>query len=139
MKKVEYGKSVIVHYIGKFEDGTIFDSSYDRDPFKTIMGQGNLIRGFETNILNMNEGEEKTFVVEPEDGYGLYLKGLVTIVGKNKVPPSVKVGDVLKSEGERGVINVMVKRIDENEVEIDANHPMAGKKLFFDVKIVDII
>lgn len=139
MKKVENGKSVVVHYTGKYEDGSIFDTSEGRDPLKTIMGQGNLIQGFENNILNMNEGEEKTFVVEPVDGYGEYLKGLVTKIPTTMAPPSVKVGDVLKSEGERGIINVMVKRIDENELEIDANHPMAGKKLFFDVKIVDII
>ena len=140
MKKVENGKNVVFNYTGKFIDGTIFDSSLStgREPLKTILGQGNLIPGIEKNILGLSVGEKINFTINPIDGYGEYLDGLVTIIPKNKIPESAKVGDVLKSEGERGIINVTVKEINEDGVKIDANHPLAGKKLSFEVEILDV-
>ena len=70
MKKVENGKNVVVHYTGKFEDGSVFDTSLTegREPIKTVLGQGNLIKGFETGLVGMSEGEKKTVEVTPEDG-----------------------------------------------------------------------
>ena len=140
MKKVENGKNVLLNYTGKFDDGTVFDSSLfeGREPLKTVLGQGNLIPGFEKNILGLNIGDKINFTVDPIDGYGEYLDGLVTVIPKNRIPESAKVGDVLKSEGERGIINVMVKEINDEGVKIDANHPMAGKKLSFEVEILGV-
>ncbi len=140
MKKVENGKNVVVHYTGKFEDGSVFDTSLTegREPIKTVLGQGNLIKGFENGLVGMTEGEKKTVEVSPEDGYGEYLDGLVTTVEKNKVPNEVKLGDVLQSQGDRGTINVTVTEINENDVKLDANHPMAGKKLIFDLEVVSV-
>jgi len=140
MKKVENGKNVVVHYTGKFEDGSVFDTSLTegREPIKTILGQGNLIKGFEIGLVGMSEGEKKTVEVSPEDGYGVYLDGLVTKVEKKQVPEGVKLGDVLQSQGERGTINVTVTEINENDIKLDANHPMAGKKLIFDLEVVSV-
>jgi FKBP-type peptidyl-prolyl cis-trans isomerase 2 len=140
MKKVENGKNVIVHYTGKFEDGSVFDTSLTegREPINTVLGQGNLIKGFEIGLVGMEEGEKKTIEVTPEDGYGEYLDGLVTEVKKNRVPDTVKVGDVLQSQSERGTINVTVTEINESVVKLDANHPMAGKKLIFDLEVVSV-
>ena len=140
MKKVENGKNVVVHYTGKFDDGSVFDTSLTegREPINTILGQGNLIKGFENGLLGMDEGEKKTIEILPEDGYGVYLDGLVTKVEKNKVPEGVKVGDVLQSEGPKGVINVTVTEINEDSIKLDANHPMAGKKLIFDLEVVSV-
>ena len=86
----------------------------------------------------MSEGEKKTVEVSPEDGYGVYLDGLVTKVEKKQVPEGVKLGDVLQSQGERGTINVTVTEINENDIKLDANHPMAGKKLIFDLEVVSV-
>tara|TARA_R110002020_G_C16316931_1_gene774334 strand:- start:5081 stop:5506 length:426 start_codon:yes stop_codon:yes gene_type:complete len=140
MKKVENGKNVVVHYTGKFEDGSVFDTSLTegREPIKTVLGQGNLIKGFESGLVGMTEGEKKTVEVSPEDGYGEYLDGLVTTVEKNKVPNEVKLGDVLQSQSDRGTINVTVTEINETDVKLDANHPMAGKKLIFDLEVVSV-
>ena len=82
MSKVENGKSVIVHYTGRFEDGTVFDTSLTegREPINTELGQGSLIKGFESGLIGMSEGEKKTIELLPEDGYGEYLVGLVIIV-----------------------------------------------------------
>jgi len=140
MNIVENGKSVLVHYTGKFEDGEIFDTSLveGREPIKTVVGQGNLIKGFEEGLVGMTEGEKKTIEVEPEKGYGEYLDGLVITIKKDQVPEGVKVGDVLQSESERGTINVTVTEVTEDTVKIDANHPMAGKKLIFELEVVNI-
>ena len=140
MKKVENGKNVVVHYTGKFEDGSVFDTSLTegREPIKTVLGQGNLIKGFEIGLVGMSEGEKKTVEGSPEDGYGVYLDGLVTKVEKKQVPEGVKLGDVLQSQGERGTINVTVTEINENDIKLDANHPMAGKKLIFDLEVVSV-
>jgi len=140
MSKVETGKQVKLNYTGKFEDGTVFDTSIQegREPLRTILGQGNLIPGFEKGLLGMNEGESKTINIEPVEGYGEYLDGLVTTVPPTQVPENVKVGDVLQSQGERGVMNVTVTEITEKGIQLDANHPLAGKKLVFDVEVVEV-
>ena len=140
MTKVESGKTITVNYTGKFEDGTVFDSSLDdgREPLHTVLGSGNLIPGFEKGLLGMNEGEKKTLTLDAVEGYGEYLKGLVTVIEKDKVPEGVKVGQVLQSEGPRGVMNVTVKEITDKGVKVDANHPLAGKTLIFDLEVLDV-
>jgi FKBP-type peptidyl-prolyl cis-trans isomerase 2 len=140
MSKVETGKSVKLNYTGKFENGDVFDTSLveGRDPLNTILGQGNLIPGFEKGLLGMTEGETKTINIEPVEGYGEYLDGLVTKVEKNQVPDTVKVGDMLQSQSERGVMNVTVTEITEDGVTLDANHPLAGKKLVFEVEVLEV-
>ena len=86
----------------------------------------------------MTEGEKKTIEVTPEEGYGEYLDGLVTTVKREQVPEGVKVGDMLQSQSERGTMNVTVKEINEEGVKLDANHPMAGKKLIFELEVVNV-
>lgn len=137
---VEIGKGVVVHYTGRFEDGTVFDTSLDegREPLNVVLGQGSLIPGFEKGLLGMNQGDKKSIEIEPEEGYGEYLEGLVTVVSSDRVPEGVKVGDFLMSESERGTLNVIVTEITEDGIKLDANHPMAGKKLFFDVEVLEV-
>ena len=140
MSKVETGKTIKVNYTGKFEDGTVFDTSLveGREPLRTVLGQGNLIPGFEKGLLGMTEGDNKTIEIEPTEGYGEYLDGLVTVVPKTQMPEGVKVGDVLQSSGDRGTINVTVTEVNENNVKVDANHPLAGKKLLFEVELLEV-
>ena len=141
MSQVETGKQIKLNYTGKFEDGTVFDTSLQegREPLRTMLGQGNLIPGFEKGLLGMSEGESKTITIEPVEGYGEYLDGLVTTVPPTQVPATVKVGDVLQSQGDRGTMNVTVKEINEEGVKLDANHPLAGKNLVFEVEVLEII
>ena len=140
MSKVELNKSVTVHYTGRLEDGTVFDSSLDegREPLRTILGQGNLIPGFEKGILDKSVGDKVTVEIESSDAYGEYLDGLVTTLEKERFPENITVGDVLQSESERGTMVVTVTNISEEGVTIDANHPMAGKKLIFDIEILNV-
>jgi len=140
MKKVESGKTVSVNYTGKFDNGEVFDTSLSegREPLHIILGQGSLIPGFEKGLINMKEGEKKTLNIDPTEAYGEYLDGLVTTVTKDKLPEGFKIGDVLQSTGPKGTINVTVKEINENKVTIDANHPLAGKKLIFELEVLKI-
>ena len=140
MSKVELNKSVTVHYTGRLEDGTVFDSSLGegREPLRTILGQGNLIPGFEKGILDKSVGDKVTVEIESSDAYGEYLDGLVTTLEKERFPENITVGDVLQSESERGTMVVTVTNISEEGVTIDANHPMAGKKLIFDIEILNV-
>jgi FKBP-type peptidyl-prolyl cis-trans isomerase 2 len=137
---VENGKGVVVHYTGRFEDGTVFDTSLTegREPLNVVLGQGSLIPGFERGLLGLNQGDKKTIEINPEEGYGEYLDGLVTVVPSDRVPAGVKVGDFLESQSDRGTINVIVSEITEEGVKLDANHPMAGKKLIFDVEVLEV-
>ena len=137
---VENGKGVVVHYTGRFEDGTVFDTSLaeGREPLNIVLGQGTLINGFEKGLVGLNKGDKKTIEIDPEEGYGEYLDGLVTIIPKDRAPEGVNVGDFLQSTGDKGTINVVVTEINEEGVKVDANHPMAGKKLIFDVEVLEV-
>ena len=140
MSKVETGKQVKVNYTGKFEDGTVFDTSVTegREPLRTILGEGNLIPGFEKGLLGMTVGESKTINIDAVEAYGEYLDGLVTTVEPKQVPETVKVGDVLQSQSERGVMNVTVTEITNKGIKLDANHPLAGKNLVFEVEVLEV-
>ena len=115
MVTIESGKTISLNYTGKFDDGHVFDSSLQegRSPLSTVLGNGNLIPGFEKGLLGLKEGEKKTIEVEPTEGYGEY-------------------------QGPKGTINVTVKEITTEGVKLDANHPLAGKKLIFEVEVLEI-
>jgi hypothetical protein len=140
MKQIQLGDTVTVNYTGKLEDGSIFDSSLNegREPLKSTLGQGQLIQGFENGLLNMIVGETKTIEIEPENAYGEYNPDMTTIVGRNQVPETIQVGETLQGNTPNGPIIVTVLEITEDSVILDANHPLAGKKLIFDLEVVDI-
>ena len=140
MKKVQIGDTVIVNYTGKLEDGTIFDSSLNegREPLKSTLGQNQLIPGFEQGLLNMSIGDKKTIEIEPNDAYGEYSSDRITTISKSQVPQDAKVGETLQGMSSQGPIIIKILEIDGDVVVIDANHPLAGKKLIFDVEVTGI-
>jgi len=140
MRKVQNGDTITVNYTGRLEDGTIFDSSLNegREPLTSTLGQGQLIPGFENGLIDMIIGDTKTIEIEPENAYGNYIPEMTTIVGLNQVPEGVKIGESLQGMSPNGPINVVVKEINESGVVLDANHPLAGKKLFFDLELMGI-
>jgi len=140
MKKVQNGDTVIVNYTGRLEDGTIFDSSLNegREPLTSTLGQGQLISGFENGLMEMIVGEKKTIEIEPENAYGHVMEQLISVVDKTQVPVDVKVGDTLQGQSAQGPIVVTVIEVNENTITLDANHPLAGKKLIFDLEIMGI-
>ena len=140
MKKVENGNTVTVNYTGKLEDGSIFDSSLNegREPLTAVLGEGSLIKGFEDGLINMSEGESKTVEIEPSEAYGEDQEDMINSIPKTQVPEGVSVGDMLQGFGPMGPINVKVVEVNEETVTLDANHPLAGKKLIFDLEVVSI-
>jgi len=140
MKKIQNGDTVKVHYTGKLEDGTVFDSSLveGREPLETVLGQGQLIKGFEAGLIDMSEGETKTIEIESADAYGDVNPEMVTEVPRANVPEGVKEGEMLQGMGPMGPVNVKVTEVKEDMVVLDANHPLAGKKLIFDLQVVGI-
>jgi FKBP-type peptidyl-prolyl cis-trans isomerase SlpA len=140
MTQITNGSSVSVNYTGRLEDGTIFDTSLQegRTPLTATLGQGQLIPGFENGLIGMAVGEKRTIQIEPKDAYGELNPQMVTEVGLNQVPEGVKEGDMLQGQNEYGPVQVTVKEIKESSVIIDMNHPLAGKKLIFDLEVVSV-
>jgi FKBP-type peptidyl-prolyl cis-trans isomerase SlpA len=140
MQKIKNGDTVSVNYTGKLEDGTIFDSSLveGREPLNAVLGQGQLISGFEKGLLEMSVGEKKTVEIEHTEAYGEIIKEMIIEVAKNQVPENIEVGHMLQGNGPMGPVNVKVVEIKDDVVIIDGNHPLAGKKLIFDLEVMGI-
>jgi FKBP-type peptidyl-prolyl cis-trans isomerase SlyD len=137
---VKDGMMVSLDYTLKSPEGKVLETSNGREPLKYIHGQKMMIPGLEKELTGMKVGGEKHVTVKPEDGYGKINPSAVQEVPKEKVPPNaLKVGAVLAARSPEGVVVPMtVKQIKEKTVVMDMNHPMAGKTLVFDVKVVDI-
>lgn len=142
MAGVKKGDTVKVHYTGRLEDGTVFDSSIGGEPLQFKVGEGMLIEGFEKSVIGMNVGESKTVNIDAEKAYGPYHDELVAIIGRDRFPEDLEleVGQQLQLRQENGhVIFVTVVDITENNVTLDANHPLAGRTLVFDIQLVEIL
>jgi peptidylprolyl isomerase len=140
MSKTKQGDTVKVNYTGKLEDGTIFDSSMveGREPLVATLGQGQLIKGFEDSLYDMSEGEQKTITLSPDQAYGESNSFMISEVPLTQLPEGVQVGEMLQGHGPQGPINVKVIKIKEDIAVVDANHPLAGKTLIFDIELVGI-
>jgi len=140
MEKIHENSTVTVNYTGKLEDGTVFDTSLveGREPLKAKLGEGQLIPGFEAGLIDMSIGETKTVEIEPSNAYGDYNDTLVVEVAKNNVPENVEPGMMLQTFGPMGPSIVKVLEIKDEVVVIDANHPLAGKKLIFELEVVGV-
>jgi FKBP-type peptidyl-prolyl cis-trans isomerase 2 len=136
---IENGKVVSVHYVGKFADGEVFDSSEGREPLQFQVGTGQLIPGFESAIIGKVVGDKVTANITPEEGYGLVREDLIVSVPLDKMPGDVEVGQALEAQGDDGQsAQVFVKEVNEDNVVIDGNHPLAGKDLVFEIEVVEI-
>ena len=140
MRKIQSGDNVKVHYTGKLEDGSIFDTSLTegREPLETTLGQGQLIKGFEAGLMDMSEGEKKTIEIESADAYGEHNPEMINEIPRAQVPEGVKEGEMLQGMGPMGPVNVKVVEVKDETVVLDANHPLAGQKLIFDLEVVSI-
>lgn len=140
MSKVKKDSTVTVHYTGRLEDGTIFDTSHleGRTPLNVKLGEGALIPGFENGLIDMEVGENKTVEIDVDQAYGQFNPELLGEVTKDKVPAEVEVGHTLQTMTPQGPLNVRVVEVKEDVVILDANHPLAGKKLIFDLELVSL-
>jgi len=141
MSKAKDGDTVKVHYTGKLEDGSVFDFSADGDPLEFTIGEGRIILGFEEAVKGMEAGESKTVNISPEDAYGAYQEELVVMIERKEFPPHLEpeAGQELQISQPNGATAVVtVVEVTDSVVKIDANHPLAGKDLTFDIELVAI-
>ena len=140
--KAKEGDVVKVHYTGKLKDESIFDSSQDADPLEVTLGTGQVIPGFEKAVVGMGVGDSKTVEIAAEDAYGSYREELVVEIDKERIPGelSVEVGQQLVlRQAEGPPIRVKVADMTEQSVTLDANHPLAGQDLIFEVQLIEIV
>lgn len=142
MRQAKVGDSVRVHYNGKLEDGTEFDSSEGFEPLKFEIGEGFLLPLFEQAIVGMGAGDSKTIKIPADQAYGQYLKELVVAFDKSQLPPNIepKVGlelQIDESDGWQSIVRIV--DMDDTFVWVDANHPLAGKDLTFNISLLEII
>lgn len=135
------GDTVKVHYTGKLDDGTVFDSSEGREPLEFTLGEQQVIPGFEEAVEGMKVGDSKTTTIPSDQAYGPYNDEMVLQVDRSRLPAGAapQVGDEMQVRTPDGtVIPVVIVDVAENAVTIDANHPLAGQNLTFDLDLVEI-
>lgn len=138
-ENVENGNLVQVHYTGTFDDGTVFDSSEGKDPLEVLAGAGMLIKGFDDALIGMKDGEEKEITIEPKDAYGEPNDMLVQKIPRSELSDEItpEVGMVLGVKAPTGqVFPATIKEVSDDEIVLDANHPLAGKTLHFKLSMV---
>jgi peptidylprolyl isomerase len=140
MTQAQPGNTVRVHYTGKLDDGTVFDSSKEREPLEFTLGTGEVIRGFEEAVAGMEPGQEQTVKIPAEQAYGSPREDLVFQVPKEQFPDEItpEVGQQLQVAQGEEVALVTVTEVNTTEVTLDANHPLAGKDLTFELELVEI-
>lgn len=141
-KQAANGDTVRVHYTGTLADGTEFDTSVGRDPIELTLGGGMVIPGFENALEGMTPGDTKSVTLEPMDAYGPHDARLVQEVERERIPAEIdlQVGTGLQtSDGSGNTINLTVVALADDTVTVDANHPLAGKDLTFDLELVEVV
>ncbi|MEX0720860.1 MAG: peptidylprolyl isomerase [Balneolaceae bacterium] len=142
MATVQKGNIVKVHYTGRLSDGSIFDSSVTRDPLEVTLGEGKLIPGFEDALIGMNVGDKTTKEIPAEEAYGDRRDDLEVTIEKSQLPEDIEpeVGMQLQLNQPNGQpVPVQITKVEDENIIIDANHPLAGKDLSFDIEVVDIV
>ncbi|RMH00539.1 MAG: peptidylprolyl isomerase [Deltaproteobacteria bacterium] len=139
MSKATQGNTVRVHYKGTLDDGTVFDSSEGIDPIEFTLGEGIVIPGFEQAVLGMSPGESKTIKIPSAEAYGEHRSDLVVKVPRAALPEGVEVGMRLEAGEPGNSFEVVVTEIAADSATLDANHPLAGQDLTFDLTLVEIV
>lgn len=140
--KIKENDTVQVHYTGRLVSGEEFDSSLGREPLEFIVGAGGVIAGFDHAVLGMEVNEKKTFTIPVQYAYGPVREDLIQHIDRSFLPDDIQleVGrELMASDQEGRQLRVTIKRVEEDFITIDANHPLAGEDLIFDIMIVKII
>lgn len=141
MTTLKNGDTVKVHYTGTLDDGRVFDTSKDRDPLEFKVGEGQIIPGFEQGVVGMEVGETRDIEVAPENAYGSRQEELVMEVPVGEFPDHIEpeVGMQLQIKQQDGTpFGVVITDVADEAVTLDANHPLAGQTLYFQVELVEI-
>lgn len=141
MKEVKKDDTIKVHYKGKLNDGSVFDSSEGKEPLSFKVGSGTVIPGFEEAVVGMKEGDKKTVEIASDNAYGPVREDLIQKVPKSALPESItpEIGmQLVSTQPDGSQIPLIVVEMSEEEITVDANHQLAGKDLVFDLELVEI-
>jgi peptidylprolyl isomerase len=141
MSVVKNGDTVKVHYHGTLDDGTVFDSSHERDPLSFTLGQGEIIPGFENAVQGMSQGDSKNVSIPPDEAYGQRQEDNMLQVNQSDIPEEInpEKGMVLQVKTQDGQSrNVTVAEVTDETVTLDGNHPLAGENLNFEINLVEV-
>jgi peptidylprolyl isomerase len=138
---VKDGKTVKVHYTGTLGDGTVFDTSVEREPLEFTLGEGKVIPGFEEAVKGMKVGQSKTVTIPVDDAYGPPRDDLILVIEQTQLPENLnpEVGQRLQmqqADGRQSIVTVT--DVSEKTITLDANHPLAGEDLTFELKLVEV-
>jgi peptidylprolyl isomerase len=142
VRTAKNGDTVKVHYAGKYETGEEFDSSIGREPLMFTIGGGEVITGFENAALGMSIGEKKSISLDPEKAYGHYNENLIIDMPTEFFPEDISPAEglQLKIVDENGEeVLVEITKVEDEYIRLDANHPLAGKTLVFDIELLEIV
>jgi FKBP-type peptidyl-prolyl cis-trans isomerase 2 len=142
MAQAKYGDSVQIHYTGKLDDEFVFDTSLEREPLAFKIGDGFVLEGFEQAVIGMSPGETKTFKLSAEQAYGSYHNEMVMKVPKAQFPSNItpEIGQQIQinDKDRPEPMVVVITDISDEHITLDANHPLAGKDLTFEIKLIAI-
>ena len=141
-RAAQSGDRVRVAYTGRFEDGSVFDSSEGNPPLEFTLGAGEVIPGFDSAVTGLKSGESRTVAIAPEDGYGLHLPEMVAEVERRQIPDDhlLVVGNYLEVSAPNGAtFEVRIAALTDSTVSLDGNHPLAGKTLNFEITLIEFV
>ena len=141
MSKAKNGDKIRIHYTGKLEDGNVFDNSKERQPLEFVVGDGEVMPGIEKGVIGMEPGDTKTVEIPPEEAFGPRRKELVIEVAKSELPDQMTptMGQKVQMRHPNGGnIELVITDVNEETITLDANHPLAGHTLCFDLELVEI-
>jgi len=141
MAQAKVGDTVKVFYIGRFEDGTIVDHSPGSEPFKFKIGDGIMIQGFEEALVGMSPGDVKTVDIPASKAYGEWKDGMTMVFSRGRLKNlEPELGDILEITLPSGrKANMIVVEVTESRVVMDANHPLAGRNIVFDIEMAEVV
>ncbi len=142
MGTAKQGDTVRVHYSGKLDDGTVFDTSESRDPLEFTIGKNQVILGFEQAVVGMDLGETKTTTVSAGQAYGTHDEKRVVVISRERLPQQTKPGigqRVQVGTKNNQKIDVIITKVSESSVTFDANHPLAGQDLTFEIRLLEVV
>ncbi|MGD8471906.1 MAG: peptidylprolyl isomerase [Desulfobacteraceae bacterium] len=142
MVKAKTGDRVKIHFTGKMQDDTVVETSKERGPLEFKIGEGNVISGLEQGIIGMQVGDKKTLTISPQEAFGVPRQELMVELNKDEIPEGIKLAvgihlDIQASDGQ--TFKVKVVDVKEDTITLDANHPLAGVTLIFDVELIEIV
>ncbi len=142
MPEAKDGDKVKIHYTGKVENGEQFDSTIGGEPLEVNIGTAGIFPAVEQSLIGMKPGDKKTITLHPDQAFGGHLEAMVLVIDDEVLPPDCprEVGTRLKNKQPNGrMVDVMITKVEGNQVTLDANHPLAGRTLTVDLELVEIV